>query len=232
MKKQREEKKVRADELQTYMDESRGLERDYIGELVSSRRLAWFVSAGFGVLAVMGVAAGIAGLSQTAPDPVVLRVDDATGAVDRVEVMREVETTYGEVVDRYFLNKYVLNRESYDYDNIQISYDTTALMSSGDVQQEYYKLFQGSQARDVVLGDRARLVVNVRAIHPENGLATVRFTVQQVNRNGTKEPIEYLIATIGYSYVRAPMTASDRRINPLGFQATSYRVDTETLGAN
>ncbi|EJE4644418.1 type IV secretion system protein [Vibrio parahaemolyticus] len=232
MKKQREEKKVRADELQNYMEESRGLERDYIGELVSSRRLAWFAAAGFGVLAAMGVAAGIAGLSQTAPDPVVLRVDNTTGAVERVEVMREVETTYGEVVDRYFLNKYVLNRESYDYDNIQISYDTTALMSSGDVQQEYYKLFQGSQARDVVLSNRARLVVSVRAIHPENGLATVRFTVQQVNRNGTKEPIEHLIATIGYSYVRAPMTASDRRINPLGFQVTSYRVDTETLGAN
>ncbi|HCG8016768.1 TPA: type IV secretion system protein [Vibrio parahaemolyticus] len=232
MKKQREEKKVRADELQNYMEESRGLERDYIGELVSSRRLAWFAAAGFGVLAAMGVAAGIAGLSQTAPDPVVLRVDNTTGAVERVEVMREVETSYGEVVDRYFLNKYVLNRESYDYDNIQISYDTTALMSSGDVQQEYYKLFQGSQARDVVLSNRARLVVNVRAIQPRDGVATVRFSVQQVNRNGTKEPIENLIATIGYSYVRAPMTASDRRINPLGFQVTSYRVDTETLGAN
>lgn len=231
--KKRETKKVRADELNSYMDESRGLERDYIGELVGSRRRAWFAAGAFGILGVLGVAAGIAGLSQTAPDPVVLRVDNATGAVDRVTVMREHETSYGEVVDQYWLNQYVLNRESYDYDTIQLTYDTTALLSSPDVQQQYYKVFEGSNARDVVLSNRARIVVSVRSIQPNGrGQATVRFRVQQVNRNGTTENPENLIATIGYTYVNAPMSAADRRINPLGFQVTSYRVDPETLSTN
>lgn len=231
--KKRETKQVRAEELKGYLEESRGLERDYIGELVGSRRRAWFVAGTFGVLAVLGVAAGIAGLSQTAPDPVVLRVDNATGAVDRVTVMREHEVSYGEVVDEYWLNQYVLNRESYDYDTIQLAYDTTALLSSPDVQQQYYKIFAGPNARDLVLSNHARIIVSVRSIQPNGrGQATVRFTAQQVNRNGAKEHPEHLIATIGYTYVNAPMSAADRRINPLGFQTTSYRVDPETLSTN
>ena len=82
------------------------------------------------VLAFLGLGAGWAGLSQEAPDPLILRVDNATGNVDLVTTMKEQETSYGEVVDSYFLNKYVLNRESYDYDTIQTLYDTTALLSN------------------------------------------------------------------------------------------------------
>ncbi|WP_276662626.1 type IV secretion system protein [Thauera aminoaromatica] len=40
------------------------------------------------------------------------------------------------------------------------------------------------------------------------------------------------IATIGYTYVNAPISAQDRRINPLGFQVYSYRVDPESVAAN
>lgn len=223
-------RKVRKQELNNYLQEVRGLERDFIHELQRSKRNAWRFTAFLGVIALAGTAAGYAGLSQPSPTPLVLRVDSATGAVDQVTVMREHEQSYGEIVDRYWLNQYVLNRESYDYDTIQLAYDTTALMSAPDVQQEYYELFEGSNARDRVLSDRSRIVVTVNSIQPNGrGQATVRFTTQQVNRNGTREPEEHKIATIGYTYVSAPMRASDRLINPLGFQVTSYRWDPETF---
>ena len=37
------------------------------------------------------------------------------------------------------------------------------------------------------------------------------------------------IATIAFTYTRAPMSEPDRLRNPLGFQVTSYRADPEVI---
>ncbi|MCB1898965.1 MAG: type IV secretion system protein [Rhodocyclaceae bacterium] len=226
-------KKIAKGEFEQYLEETRGLERDYIGEVLKSRKSAWIVAGASIVLAFLGLGAGWAGLSQEPPDPLVLRVDNATGNVDIVTTMKEQETSYGEVVDSYFLNKYVLNRESYDYDTIQTLYDTTALLSNAEVQHEYYALFDGQNARDKVLSNRTKITVRVRAITPTaEGNAVVRFTTQNRHSNGVNDPPRNWIATIGYTYVSAPISTQDRRINPLGFQAYSYRVDPESVTAN
>ncbi|OIS90252.1 virB8 family protein [Brucella cytisi] len=228
--KARQPKKVKAEELNSYMTESRGLERDLLSEVVRSRKAAWNVSKFLGLVALGGIAAGIAGLWREAPPPLILRVDNATGAVDTVTAMRVHETSYGEVVDQYWLNQYVLNRESYDYNTIQLNYDTTALLSSPSIQQDYGKLFEGPDARDAVLANKVRIVVSIRSIQPNNrGQATVRFTTREIANNGQAPIVRNMIATIGYTYVNAPMSTQDRRINPLGFQVTSYRVDPEAV---
>jgi len=226
-------KPLRAGELASYLAESRGLERDYIGELVHSRRWAWRVAGGCGILALLGLGLGIAGLAQPPAPPVVLRVDNATGAVERVTLMTAEETSYGEVVDTYWLNQYVLHRESYDYNTLQLNYDTTALLSAPAVQREYYRLYEGSEARDQVLADRVRITVRIQSIQPNGqGQATVRFSTQETSPNGITPPRQHRIATIAYTYVNGPMQAGDRRMNPLGFQVTSYRTDPEILSGN
>ncbi|WP_455476211.1 virB8 family protein [Bartonella sp. B17] len=227
----KEFKPVKAERLNTYYEESKGLERELISEFIKSRKTAWRVAGAIGILGLLGMICGVIGFFQPAPTPLVLRVDNTTGAVDVISVMREHEDTYGEVVDRYWLNQYVLNRETYDYNTVQLNYDTTALLSAPEVQQEFYKIYDGENARDKVLSNKARITVKVRSIQ-QNGLghATVRFTTQQVSSNGTVDgPQHHQIATIGYTYVGAPMKSSDRLLNPLGFQVTSYRTDSEIL---
>lgn len=228
--KAREAKKVKSEEMASYLKESRGLERDLLSEVMRSRKAAWNVSKFLGLIAIGGIAAGVAGLWRDAPPPLILRVDNATGAVDTVTAMRVHETSYGEVVDQYWLNQYVLNRESYDYNTVQLNYDTTALLSSPPMQQEYGKLFEGPGARDAVFANKVRIVVSIRSIQPNNrGQATVRFTTREIASNGQAPIVRNMIATIGYTYVNAPMSTQDRRINPLGFQVTSYRVDPESV---
>ncbi|WP_208432332.1 virB8 family protein [Bartonella taylorii] len=229
--KTKQAKPVKAEQLSSYYEESRGLERDLINEFIRSRRTAWRVASTLGLFGLFGMICGVVGFSQPAPTPLVLRVDNTTGAVDVISIMREHETSYGEVVDRYWLNQYVLNRETYDYDTIQLNYDTTALLSAASVQQEYYKIYDGENARDKVLSNKARITVKVRSIQPNGlGQATVRFTTQQLDSNGaTTGPKQHQIATISYTYIGAPMKSSDRLLNPLGFQVTSYRSDPEIL---
>ncbi|WP_455479330.1 virB8 family protein [Bartonella sp. B23] len=228
--KKKQAKPVKAERLDSYYEESRGLERELIDEFIKSRRTAWRVASVFGIFGLFGMMCGVVGFSQPAPTPLVLRVDNTTGAVDVISTMREHETSYGEVVDKYWLNQYVLNRETYDYDTIQLNYDTAALLSAPTVQQEFYKIYEGDNARDKVLSNKARITVKVRSIQPNGrGQATVRFTTQQHNSDNTVGAKQHQIATIGYTYVGAPMKSSDRLLNPLGFQVTSYRVDPEML---
>ena len=227
---------IKTKDMERYKEESRGLERDYIGELVDGKRRGWIAAYVGWSVGLAGVFAGWAGLKQEAPPPVVFWADKETGHVEVMTVIRDSPVTYGEVTDRFFLNQYVLNRESYDYDTLRTLYHTTGLLSSGDEQHEYQKLFEGQEARDKKLTNQARILTKVKSITvnpiaPEAtiGTATVRFTTQLVHKNGGPENPQHMIATVGYRYVRAPISEEDRRVNPYGFQVTSYRVDPEII---
>ena len=225
---------IKSDGLKSYLEESRGLERDYMAEVLRSRLVAWRLAIGASALLAVALLALLFLTPLKTNTPYVLRVDNATGHVEVLNTLRETESSYGEVVDTYFLNQYVLNREGYDYNTIQNAYNTTALLSDPEVQREYYALFEGAQARDTVLKDRTKIVVTVRSITPtpedsSGGTAVVRFSTQLKHNNGSVEPLHNWLATIGYTYKDAVMSSVDRRINPLGFQITSYRVDPETL---
>jgi type IV secretion system protein VirB8 len=222
---------IKSDGLKEYLEESRGLERDYMAEVLKSRFIAWCLAIGASALAAVALLALLFLIPLKTTIPYVVRVDNATGHIELVTTLRTSESSYGEVVDSYFLNQYVLNREGYDYNTLQNAYNTTALLSDPEVQREYYALFEGAQARDTVLKDRAKIIVQVRSITPtpETGIAVVRFSTQLKHNNGSIEPLQNWIATIGYTYKDATMSSVDRRINPLGFQITSYRIDPETL---
>ena len=226
---------VKSDDLNRYLEESRGLERDYMAEILRSKLFAWRLAIGSSSLLAVALLTLLFLTPLKTNTPFVLRVDNVTGHVDVLTTLRESEVSYGEVVDSYFLNQYVLNREGYDYNTIQNAYNTTALLSDPEVQREYYAIFEGAQARDTVLKDRAKIIVQVRSITPTpeagspGGTAVVRFSTQLKHNNGSVEPLQNWIATIGYTYKDATMSSVDRRINPLGFQITSYRVDPETL---
>lgn len=222
---------IKSDGLKNYLEESRGLERDYMAEVLRSRLVAWRLAIGASSLLAVALLALLFLTPLKTNTPYVLRVDNATGHVEVLTTLRESESSYGEVVDSYFLNQYVLNREGYDYNTIQNAYNTTALLSDPEVQREYYALFEGAKARDTLLKDRAKIVVQVRSITPtpETGTAVVRFSTQLKHSNGSVEPLHNWIATTSYTYKNATMSSMDRRINPLGFQVTSYRIDPETL---
>ena len=224
--------RVEAEGFDKYLSETRGLERDYMGELVTSRRRAWRVATGFGALSVVSMISmlGVVASYRNPPPPPVFTIDRSTGHVDMVTTLANSEIEPGWAVDKQYINTYILNREGYDYNSLQLFYNTTGLMSSERVQQEYGKLWQGDDALDKKLGDTATIDVDVKSIvqGPDN-TATIRFATSTKHNNGmVTGPVNY-IATLAYRYVGAPMKEDDRRIDALGFQVTSYRVDAESV---
>lgn len=223
--------RIKTEDLNGYIEASKGLERDYIDELIESRKRAVIRSYVALIFGVAGIGVALKAITSYKPEPFLLRVDNTTGAVDVLNIVNNSESTYGEAVDKYFLNLYVSSYESYDYYTIQKDYDTAILLSAPDVQKQFYKIYEGDNARDEVLGASTKIIAKINSITPDTdeGIAVVRFTTQVKHSTGAIEDSKHWVARVGYEYVNAPMSEADRRINPLGFQVTSYRVDPEVI---
>jgi len=221
--------------IQQEVDRKRGLERDLLTELLTSRRNAWRVAVGSFVMALLAAAA-LASLFpfKKPPLPYVVRVNDTTGDIEHVTQLGNGKEDYGERIARYFIQQYLLTCEGYDWNTIQNTYDRCGLFSAPDVQRAYYAKFQDNpktdyEALDKRYGKHTRVIVSVRSITlgPHRS-ATVRFTRHLDGSSVPAQP-EQLIATLAYRYVNTPLTESIGRDNPLGFQVISYTTDVETL---
>ncbi|CAM5219985.1 Type IV secretion system protein virB8 [Castellaniella defragrans] len=216
---------VKSEDLAAYLERSRGLERDHLSELITSRKRAWQVALGASILALAAVVA-VAGLTplKQPPEMYVVRVNDATGTIEHVSSLGEPLEDYGQRIAKYFLNTYVLNCEGYSWQTIQEQFDTCALLSAPPIQTAYGKRFEGPQAVTTRLGTQGTEDVQVHSITlGAKQAAIVRFTKTERDVNtGNATQVRHLIATMAYQYADVPLTEAVARHNPLGFQVTRY----------
>lgn len=223
---------VPSDDLKRYFAEAKRWDQDRLASAVRSKRLAWTVAATAGGLAVAAVLA-IAGLTPLKTvEPFVIRVDQATGAVDLARGLSE-ETgpvRYEEAVSKYFLAQYVRAREGYLDTAAEENFRLVSILSGPTEQRRWADRFRGTNpdSPQNLYGRAAEVSVSIRAvgfINPE--VANVRYR-RTVRRAQQVEESDW-IATIAFAYTRAPMTEADRLRNPLGFQVLSYRSDPEVI---
>ncbi|MDR0564685.1 MAG: hypothetical protein LBG78_07120 [Azoarcus sp.] len=199
-------------------------------QIEQSERRAWAVAACSAFLVVLALAVIVimTPLKQTVP--YIVRVDNVTGAVDIVTVLGDQRIGYDEALDKYWLSKFVRARETYDWYTIGRDYDEARLLAGPAVGKQYTDLFVGEKALDKTLGKHQRVTVEVLGVSPDgHGSAAVRYirTVSRANDGGAGRKTNH-VATIGYEYLNpSRLTASERMLNPLGFQVTSYRTDEE-----
>ncbi len=215
--------------LDAYFRQVASYEGDRLKAARRSTRLAWTVAAAAGAVAATACLA-VAGLTPLKTVvPIVFRVDNATGIVDRVYDVRGGELAASEAERRYFLWQYVLHRQGYGYAEAQRNFDVVSLMSTADVQRQYADWFKGSnpQSPQVVLGRQGSATLNwVSTTFLGPKLAQVRFT--QAERKGDALlPTRHMVATIGFDFAHGPISGSAINVNPDGFLVTSFHVDQE-----
>jgi type IV secretion system protein VirB8 len=219
--------KVEAKDLQSYLREAQSWEAEHTVRSERSRKLAWIVS-GIASLVAVGTSSAVALLATRAPDPpIVLRVSEATGAVDVIERLEGGDTTYEEVTNKYWTERYIVFREGYLRQMADEHYNAVGLMSAAAERKRYGDWFAPANPASPLnlYGDAARVKVNIKStslIKPD--VALVRFS-KEVERPGGKPEATHWAATVVFKYSGAPMKESDRRVNPLGYQAIEYRID-------
>lgn len=219
-------------DLKSYFVEARRWDQDRLAAALRSRRLAWTIASVASGLTVVAIAAVAVLTPLKTTEPFVVRVDRSTGAVDVVRGLSSAEgpATYDEAVSKYFLGQYVRAREGYLDPAAEESFVLVSILSAGSEQRRWADLYRGSNPASPqnLYGPGAEAVVSIRAIGFINaGVANVRFhrTVRQAQQVVESD----WIATIAFTFTRAPMSEPDRLRNPLGFQVTSYRADPEVV---
>jgi len=222
--------KAEAD-LKGYFAEAKSWNADQIRSAERSRRLAWGVAVFASIVATVAVGAVAALAPLKTVEPFVVRVDRSTGAVDVMTALKsEKPLTYDEAVTKYFLAQYVRAREGWLAPAAEANFRQVSIMSTPAEQQRWADAFRPAnpQSPQVVFGTSGEAQIDIRAVSfVSDGVANVRFhrTVRQSQQSTESD----WIATVAYSYTRAPIGEADRLRNPLGFQVSSYRADPEVV---
>ncbi|KQW67027.1 conjugal transfer protein TraJ [Phenylobacterium sp. Root77] len=223
---------VWANELRAYFAEARRWDEDRLANARRSAVIAWTAAGASSLLALCGVLALAALTPLKRVEPYVVRVDSATGAVEVMTALKDVEArSYDEAVTKSFLASYVRAREGWLPAAAEADFRQVSLMSSAAEQQRWASVYRAGQplSPQTQFGPAAEALVEVRAISfIAPGVANIRFH-RKVRRGGAPEAASDWIATLAFSYAKAPMREADRLANPLGFQVSSYRVDPEVV---
>lgn len=173
--------------------------------------------------------------------PFVIEVEDKTGITNIVNPLSHQELTTNEVLNRYFIMKYVKARESYNFQTYKYNFYTVVrLLSTPSVYGGFQRFINTSSDSPIAYLDRMTTYIVFRSIQffppsfnqqgiPNDPKAVIRFTVLSDDgalKGGTGGKI-HKILTLTYKYSQTEMNDEDRSENPLGFFVTSYRTDIE-----
>ncbi|MGE5154922.1 MAG: virB8 family protein [Bdellovibrio bacteriovorus] len=193
-------------------------------------RIAWALAAMCLVLALAAVGAVAALAPLKTVEPVFVRVDSATGAVD---VLHRVDEEMGlgrqDLLDKGYLARYVRSREGYFFPTIQEQYRRVLLMSVGDARASFEHDFARDNPQAPVnrYRDKQSVEIALKSISfIGKGLAQVRYVA--ATSGGEEARRQHWIATIRYEYEPdATIPLSVLEDNALGFAVTEYRAEPE-----
>ena len=218
--------------LEAYYTEAGSWAQDRQEALRKSRRIAWIVASAFGIIAVLEAFALILLTPLKTVEPYTLLVDRHTGFVQALQPL-DAQTVSGDrALTQSFLVQYVIARESFDIDSLQLNYRKVALWSAESARSNYLAGVQVNNPDSPLnLYPRSTIVeTRVRSVSPVGqNVAMVRFETQRRDAGGRTEPPRAWVALIRYRFSGAPMALEDRFVNPLGFQVVRYRRDAEAL---
>ncbi len=164
-----------------FINAAKGFESAEIVRVHKSAKIAWRISGACLLITglAVGAVAGLTPLKETRP--YVIKVDNNTGQTEIVTMMKNQEQSYGEVMDKHWLTRYVQLRESYDWVTIQDNYDAVMLMSSPEIQAAFSKIYN----------DKGN-----KALAPTAAYDNGRFTYFSFD-NGRELPLIYKVMADG-----------------------------------
>lgn len=218
---------------ETFVEAAKSFEISKIDEIKRSRKIAWTIAiVSVSICSVSILAFLVALLIRPEPEPVIIQVDKSSGFTSVLKSIKDTDDKYDEVVNRYWLAKYVQYREAYDWYTIGEQFSAVKLMSDTNIFNEYSRKVQAPDAPLTMYKDKARVDVKILSITFISNVAQVRFSTEKKATDGANtdnSPVQKWIATIGFKFSAGMMTDQQRLLNPLGFKSISYRVDPEVL---
>jgi len=217
--------------LDAYYKDAASWNRDRLDALAKSQRTAWLVAGGAAAVAVLLALALLLLTPLKTVVPYTLLVDRTTGYVQALKPLDAQKVAPDTALTQSFLVQYVIARESFDRDVVQVNYRKVALWSAENARTDYLNLMQVSNPQSplVLYPATSSIETRVKSVSPVGtNVALVRFDTIRHDAGGAVQPPRSWVAVIRYRYSGEPMKLEDRFVNPLGFQVLRYRRDAES----
>jgi type IV secretion system protein VirB8 len=164
--------------------------------------------------------------------PYTILVDRSSGYVETVKPLAPGPLTQNTVVTQSFLVQYVLARETFDASDLRNNYQKVMQWSAGDARASYQHEFDRTDPDSPLklyspTTTVSVAVENVAQLSPTTAL--VRFTTTRHEAGAPSGEQRAYTAVMAYHFSGAPMRMEDRFTNPLGFEVTRYRRDSDTV---
>jgi len=221
-------------EVAEYFAAARGWDFDRVQAERRSARRAWVIAGMATTVALTAVAAVAALTPLTSVEPFVIRVDNTTGVVDVVPVLKG-KIAESEAVTRYLITQYVITRERYVPALAEADYETTGAFHTPQMNQAWASAWNRTNPESPlnVHADGSTVRVQVTAVSflsPASGrrdLAQVRFARSTGEAGAAQE--QHYVATLQYAYGEPSRDDRLRAANPLGFKVLEYRREPEIV---
>lgn len=219
--------------LQDYYQQGIKWESQIYRRAIISSRIAWTV-AGFSTLTALLLATGYVFLLPLQKyEPYIITVEKSTGYLEIARALKPGDLSEDAAVTQANVVRFIIARETYDYNGLGRDYQLTNLLSTGQAATDYQTLYSDANpdAPQKKLGRTARINVEIKSVSLLNertaqvNFATVRRDDQQISR------AEW-VSIVRFKYSRGEMRNEWRFDNPLGFQVFEYRRDQKTVTAD
>ena len=217
--------------LDAYYKDAATWNRDRLEAMHKSQRMAWWVAIGAGTIAVLEAGALILLTPLKTVEPYTLLVDRTTGYVQALKPLEADKIAPDAALTQSFLVQYVIARESFDIDTVNVNYNKVASWSAEQARSGYLASVQVNNPQSpLVLYPRTTVIeTRVKSVSPiGRNVALVRFDTIRRDAGGQVQPARSWVSVVRYRFSGEPASLEERFVNPLGFRVLRYRRDPET----
>jgi type IV secretion system protein VirB8 len=164
--------------------------------------------------------------------PYLYAFDHATGEITKIGVLEPTMIATNWEVTRYFLIHYVIQYESYDYDNIDQPYQMVWAQSSERIKNQYEAIVKSSTLNSPyrLYGKEKYITVRVASINKLNeNTVDVKFDKTLHDRTTNTEQVTQREAIIKWEFTKAETTQKMLDRDPLGFKVIYYQASQVNL---
>jgi type IV secretion system protein VirB8 len=209
---------------------------DWAYEIYESKTL-WlrrclFALVFLGVLLSLSLIANLCLFPLKEKIPYLYAFDHATGEVTKVGTLDPTALSSNWEVTRYFIIHYVIQAESYDFDNLEQPYQMVWAQSSDNVKKQYESLVKSTSSDSPykLYGKNKYITVRVTAVNQlSDNTVDVKFEKTLHDRSSTNDQTIQKEAIIKWEYSQAETTQKMLDRDPLGFKVTYYQVSQVNL---
>lgn len=167
--------------------------------------------------------------------PYLYAFDHATGEITKIGELESTTLIANWELSRYLLMRYVINYESYDYDNIEVPYQLVWAQSADNVKRQYDGLVKSSNKLSPykAYGQDKYVTVRIVSISRLNdSTVDVKFEKHLHDRTSSTDQIIPREAIIKWTFDQAETTQKMLDRDPLGFKVTYYQATQVNLDNN